>query len=74
MVDLAGRGSDWTLVVLNADGTPEVTAQVAVGATLPVLDDVLTVLLVAGSVLLIVGAAIVAAASHAARRDRAQAA
>lgn len=70
MVDLAGRGSDWTLVVLNADGSPEVAAQVAIGATLPVLDDLLVVLLVAGSALLVVGAAIVAGANHAASRER----
>jgi hypothetical protein len=58
----AGRGSqtltwkaaegDWTLVVMNADGTTPVDADVSIGATVPVLDDVALWLLVSGLVLL----------------------
>lgn len=43
---------DWTLVVMNAAGTAPVATRVAVGAELPVLDDVATGLLVTGGVLL----------------------
>jgi hypothetical protein len=43
---------DWTVVVMNTDGTTPVVARVAVGAEVPVVDDVATVLLVTGLVLL----------------------
>ena len=39
---------DWTLVVMNSDGTTPVDADVAVGATAPAVDDVALVLLVCG--------------------------
>lgn len=53
---------DWTLVVMNADGTTPVAADVAVGAELPVLDDIAIGLLIMGSVLLLlsVGALLLA--------------
>ena len=43
---------DWTIVVMNADGTAPVRPRVSAGAEVPVLDDVVIVLLVAGVVLL----------------------
>ncbi len=41
---------EWTLVVMNGEGTTPVAADVAIGAEVPVLDTVGTVLLVAGLV------------------------
>lgn len=42
---------DWTIVVMDPSGSAPVAADVAVGATVPVLDDVGVGLLVAGAVL-----------------------
>jgi len=53
---------DWTVVVMNADGSSDVTADVAVGATLPWLGWAAAVLLVgAGIGLLLAGLMLVAA-------------
>jgi hypothetical protein len=49
-----GEG-DWTLVVMNGEGTTPVDAEVEIGATVPVLDEVAYGLLVGGAVLLLVG-------------------
>lgn len=46
------RSGDWTLVVMNADTSRGVEADVVVGATLPALDDVAIGLVVSGLVLL----------------------
>ncbi|KRF30313.1 DUF4389 domain-containing protein [Nocardioides sp. Soil805] len=43
---------DWTVVVMNADGTAPVRSRVAVGAEVPVLDDVADGLLITGALLL----------------------
>jgi hypothetical protein len=43
---------DWTIVVMNTEGTAPVTARVSAGAEVPVLDTVVIVLLVSGVVLL----------------------
>jgi hypothetical protein len=42
---------DWTVVVMDADGSAPVAADVEVGATVPVLDEIGIALLVAGGVL-----------------------
>lgn len=49
-----GEG-DWTLVVMNGEGTTPVNAEVEVGATVPVLDNVAYGLLIGGAVLLVAG-------------------
>ncbi|MDP3893879.1 DUF4389 domain-containing protein [Nocardioides sp.] len=49
-----GEG-DWTIVVMNGEGTTPVSAEVEVGATVPALDSVAYGLLIAGSVLLLGG-------------------
>ncbi|HTW13884.1 MAG TPA: DUF4389 domain-containing protein [Nocardioides sp.] len=49
-----GEG-DWTLVVMTADGSSPVVAQVAVGATVPGLDETATALALGGLVLLGIG-------------------
>ncbi|MER6973378.1 hypothetical protein ABT304_20110 [Nocardioides sp. NPDC000445] len=52
------ESGDWTLVVMNADGHAPVTAEAAVGATLPALGTTIGVLLVSGGVLLLVALAL----------------
>ena len=45
---------------MNADGTAGVDVQADVGATVPVLDNVVTGLWIAGGALALIGAALVA--------------
>ncbi|MFE6506759.1 hypothetical protein ACFVDI_00275 [Nocardioides sp. NPDC057767] len=52
------ESGDWTLVVMNADGHAPVTAEAAVGATLPALGTAIGVLLGSGGVLLLVALAL----------------
>ena len=49
---------DWTVVVMNADGSRAVDVQAEVGATMPFLDWVPEVLLVTGAIVLVVGLAL----------------
>ena len=53
---------NWTLVVMNDQGTRPVAADVSVGATIPILDDVAVGLLVAGLVGIVISAAVLIAA------------
>lgn len=52
------RPGSWTLVVMNADGGTGITADVAVGATVPVLGWVVVGMLVAAVLFLALGAAL----------------
>jgi hypothetical protein len=56
------RAGDWTLLVMNRDASAPVSADVAVGAEVPVLGDVALALLIAGGVLLVVSLALLVAA------------
>ncbi|MFJ9392045.1 hypothetical protein ACIRON_24700 [Nocardioides sp. NPDC101246] len=49
---------DWTIVVMNADGSAPVTAVAAAGASVPVLGAMIAVLLGLGAVLLLVSLAL----------------
>ncbi len=53
---------DWTLVVMNADGSAPVAADTSIGATLPAAGRLIVAALVAGGVLLVLGLALVVAA------------
>ena len=47
---------DWTVVVMNSDGTAPVRADVSAGAEVPILDDVAIGMLVSGFVLMVFSA------------------
>jgi hypothetical protein len=49
------RSGEWTLVMMNADGSPGVTAQAKAGATVPALDWIVPTLLVTAAVGLALG-------------------
>ncbi|GAB2463674.1 DUF4389 domain-containing protein [Jatrophihabitans fulvus] len=61
-------GGDWTVVVMNADGRPGLGVSADVGATVPDLALIATVLLVGGGVLLAVAVPLVAVAALRASR------
>ncbi|GLY39808.1 hypothetical protein Amsp01_058310 [Amycolatopsis sp. NBRC 101858] len=62
------RDGDWTLVVLNADGSRGVVAQVEAGATIPALGRVAAVVLGAGLLVLGGGVALIWLAARGAAR------
>jgi hypothetical protein len=66
-LDWAVDDSDWTIVVMNADGQPDVSADVAVGATLPWLGWTAVGLLVAGGVGLLLSVVILTVVVRGAR-------
>ncbi len=61
------KSGDWAMVVMNADGTSQVAADVAVGATAPALGWIMAGLFVAGGVLVLISIGIVLAAVQAGR-------
>ncbi|MFD8496083.1 DUF4389 domain-containing protein [Amycolatopsis sp. NPDC059657] len=61
---------DWTVVVLNADGSPGVSAQVEAGATLPVLGWIAGGLLIGGLIVLAGGVALIWGAAHRAAQPK----
>jgi hypothetical protein len=61
---------DWAVVLMNADGTPGVEAEVRVGATLPHLEVIAVAALAVGLVLLAVGGVVVVLAVRGASGER----
>ncbi|HSJ22261.1 MAG TPA: DUF4389 domain-containing protein [Nocardioidaceae bacterium] len=55
---------DWTVVVMNVDGTATVNADMSVGAELPVLGAVVVGMFVTGGILLVVAIVLIVAALH----------
>jgi hypothetical protein len=62
------RSGDWALVLMNADGSADVSAQVSVGAQLPWLGGAGVAVLIAGLIFLAGGVTIVAVATRRASR------
>jgi hypothetical protein len=62
------RSGDWAVVLMNADGSAGVDAQVSVGAEIPWLGGVGVAVLVTGLVLLALGVTLVATAARGASR------
>lgn len=51
---------DWTVVIMNADGSAAVTADVSAGAEVPVLSTVIAALFITAALLLLIGAVLIA--------------
>jgi hypothetical protein len=62
------QAGDWSIVVLNADGNRPVQADLAIGATFPLLDDLGYSLIALGLILLLVGGLLISLAVRAAHR------
>jgi hypothetical protein len=60
----APRSGDWAVVLMRADGSADVSAQVSVGAELPWLGTVGVVVLVGGLILLVGGVVLVATSTR----------
>jgi len=63
------ESGEWTVVVMNADGSRAVTADVAVGASIPAADWIVAGLLVLGGCLLLVALALIAGSLHAVGKE-----
>lgn len=53
------KGGDWTVVIMNADGSPKVDVDLSVGGTLPAVEGITIGALIGAVLLLIIAAALV---------------
>lgn len=60
---------DWTVVVMNADGSATVAASVSAGAEIPVLGTVIAILFVLAGLLILVGCVLIAVPIRSASRE-----
>ena len=58
----ATQPGDWSVVMMNADGSEQVDAAISVGATVPILHRIAVGLLIGGGVLFLIGLGLVIAA------------
>ena len=64
------REGDWSVVLMNVDGSAGVAGSITVGTTLPVLDTIRAVLLWVGGAFLVIGVAMVVGSSVSRSRER----
>lgn len=62
------RSGNWAMVLMNADGSRNVAADVSIGATVPVLGGVMVGLLIAGGLLMLIGLGVLLTAVLTVRR------
>lgn len=53
------KGGDWSVVVMNADGTPNIDAELSLGATLPAVEGITIGSLIGGVLMLMITAAFI---------------
>ncbi|WP_145814895.1 hypothetical protein [Kribbella amoyensis] len=68
-IDWAPRPGNWSVVVLNADGSRAVQADLAVAATVPWLDDLAVSLMGLGALCLLAGTLLISLTTRAVRRQ-----
>lgn len=65
----APTGGDWMVVVMNADGAPVVTADVALGVRVTFLGWIVGALSIGGGIAVLIGAALIVAGAATSRRS-----
>jgi hypothetical protein len=63
------RSGDWTVVVMNADGSPKVDAELSVGGTVPAVEGITIGALIGAVLMLMIGSAVIVS-TIATRRSR----
>ncbi|RZT20803.1 hypothetical protein EV649_3956 [Kribbella sp. VKM Ac-2569] len=58
-LDWTARSGDWSVVIMNADGSPKVDAELSVGGTLPAVEGITIGALIGAVLLLLIGSAVV---------------
>jgi hypothetical protein len=58
-LDWTARGGDWSVVIMNADGSQKVDAELSVGGTLPAVEGITIGALIGAVLLLLIGSAVV---------------
>ncbi|MEU4190726.1 hypothetical protein AB0E69_02415 [Kribbella sp. NPDC026611] len=73
-LDWTATGGDWAVVIMNADGSPNVDAELSLGATLPAVEGITIGALIGAVLLLIIAAALIvpAVANRPTRRPQAR--
>ncbi|WP_327638116.1 hypothetical protein OHB24_07005 [Kribbella sp. NBC_00482] len=64
------RSGDWSVVIMNADGSQKVDAELSVGGTLPAVEGITIGALIGAALLLLIGSAVVVSTITTRRTDR----